>query len=108
MQIYHANFPSSYLRSLNLNGIPLSGITLERTAVFDMVKPNDRVEFLDAFVGILSYLLSGNSRVGFLSNRNFVEAKSDGNYHSNGKVRRNPIHGRVRNHSCFGSKTDKG
>lgn len=45
------------------------GVTLNRTKLFNFSNVNERGQWFDIFVALIQYLLSGESKVGFLNNR---------------------------------------
>jgi hypothetical protein len=52
------------------NGEPSSGgVTLNRTRTYDFCEVNERGDWFDIFVALIQYLLSGESKVGFLNNQ---------------------------------------
>jgi hypothetical protein len=70
-QLFHCHFPQQYLRDLYNIGeadSAFDGVTLNRTKAYDFCKVDDRVEWFDVFVALIQYLLSGESKVGFLNN----------------------------------------
>jgi hypothetical protein len=70
-QLYHCVFPQQYLHELYHDGEPSAiseGVILNRSKSFDFCKVNERGEWFDIFVALIQYLLSGESKVGFLNN----------------------------------------
>jgi hypothetical protein len=51
-----------------LVGEPSSGVVLHRTKTYDFCEVHERGEWFDVFVALIQYLLSGESKVGFLNN----------------------------------------
>lgn len=70
-QLYHCQFPQNYLQELYNNGESAStdDVTLNRTKPYDFCKVDERGEWFDIFVALIQYLLSGESKVGFLNNQ---------------------------------------
>jgi hypothetical protein len=54
--MYHAGKPST------------SGVVLSRTKMYDFCEVDERGQWFDVFVALIQYLLSGESKVGFLNN----------------------------------------
>jgi hypothetical protein len=70
-QLYYCYFPKQYLHELYHNGEPSpdsEGVILSRTRAYDFSKSEERGEWFDVFVALLQYLLSGESKVGYLNN----------------------------------------
>jgi hypothetical protein len=44
------------------------GVTLNRTKAYDFANVEERGEWFDVFVALIQYLLSGESKVGYLNN----------------------------------------
>ena len=66
-------FPKQYLCELYNDGVPTPdsrGVTLGHTKPYDFGKLDDRAEWFDIFVALIQYLLSGESKVGYLNNSN--------------------------------------
>jgi hypothetical protein len=55
--MYHVGEPSS------------GGVTLNRTRTYDFCEVEERGNWFDIFVALIQYLLSGESKVGFLNNQ---------------------------------------
>ena len=70
-QLYHCKFPQKYLQELYDDGEPTTseGVILSRTKPYDFCKVDERREWFDVFVALIQYLLSGESKVGFLNNQ---------------------------------------
>ena len=69
-QLYHCKFPRQYLKELYHDGVPTSvGVTLNHTRPYDFRDVQERGEWFDVFVALIQYLLSGESKVGFLNNK---------------------------------------
>ena len=69
-QLYHCRFPKQYLHELYHDGVPTSeGVTLNRTKPYDFCDVQERGEWFDVVVALIQYLLSGESKVGFLNNQ---------------------------------------
>jgi hypothetical protein len=43
-------------------------VTLSATRLYDVCNPTERGEWLDILIGLIQYLRSGSSKVGFLNN----------------------------------------
>jgi hypothetical protein len=67
-QLYHASFSQSYLKSVHDKGTVDEKTILSSTRLFDICNPVERGEWLDVLIGLIEYLRSGNSKVGFLNN----------------------------------------
>lgn len=68
--LYHCNFPQSYLRSLYHTGEPTPGsaeVALTRSKEYDFANTEERAEWFEVFVALVQYLLSGESKVGYLN-----------------------------------------
>jgi hypothetical protein len=48
-------------------GEPSSGVVLNRTKTYDFCEVYERGQWFDVFVALIQYLLSGESKVGFLN-----------------------------------------
>lgn len=70
-QLYHCHFSAKYLHELYHDGEPTTSdrVTLNHTKSYDFCKTDERGEWFDIFVALTQYLLSGESKVGFLNNR---------------------------------------
>src|SRR5436189_3495869 len=75
-QLYHCHFPQQYLKRVYSDGEvsefdgvgnPSEGVTLKHTKPYDFSKVDERGEWLDIFVALVQYLVSGESKVGFLN-----------------------------------------
>jgi len=66
-QLYHCAFPQRYLRALYENGKPDDEIVLNRTKFYNFAEPEERGEWFDVFVALIQYLVSGESKAGFLN-----------------------------------------
>jgi hypothetical protein len=44
------------------------GVTVKKTKAYNFTDTNERGEWFDIFVALIQYLLSGESKVGFLNN----------------------------------------
>ena len=67
-QLYHCSFPKEYLREVYDTGeVKTSRVTLNKTRSYDFCNVNDRGEWLKVFVALLLYLVSGESKVGYLN-----------------------------------------
>ena len=81
-QLFHCDVPRSYLHELYHDGEPSSssgGVNLHKTKPYDFCKVDERAEWFDVFVALMQYLLSGESKVGFLNNnhpRNLIHRVS--------------------------------
>src|SRR6202011_4205499 len=65
--LYHCEFPSAYLSNLRLTGKPGDEkVHFKRSKGYKMTDSKDRVEFLEHFVALAQYLVSGESKVGWL------------------------------------------
>lgn len=73
-QLYHCEFPQSYLQELYVRGEPTTsdGVTMQKTKAYDFCKVEDRGKWFDIFVALIRYILSGESKAGFL-NKQFPE-----------------------------------
>jgi hypothetical protein len=70
-RLYHCVFPRHYLHELYHDGEPSAlsdAVILNRTEAYDFCKVNERGQWFDIFVALIQYLLSGESKVGFLNN----------------------------------------
>jgi hypothetical protein len=67
-QLYHCRFPQQYLKEMYHAGEPSSGVVLNHTRTYDFCEVHERGQWFDVFVALLQYLLSGESKVGFLNN----------------------------------------
>jgi hypothetical protein len=70
-RLYHCYFPQTYLREMHKDGQPpldSPGVTLEKTREYNFADTDQRGEWFDIFVALIQYLLSGESKVGFLNN----------------------------------------
>lgn len=69
-QLYHATFPSAYLKQIHDTGNVdncSSGVTLESTKLYDFCVPGQRAEWLDILIALIEYIRSGESRIGFVN-----------------------------------------
>jgi hypothetical protein len=69
-QLYHANFPKSYLQTVHDKGdIPLdsSSVTLRTTKPYDFHDPEQRTEWVSTYIALVEYLRSGTSKIGYLN-----------------------------------------
>ena len=68
-QLYHCTFPQRYLRALYENGKPddEDQVILNRTKFYNFAEPEERGEWFDVFVALILYLVSGESKAGFLN-----------------------------------------
>jgi len=68
-QLYHCTFSQRYLRSLYENGKPddEDHVFLNRTKFYNFAEPEERGEWFDIFVALIQYLVSGESKAGFLN-----------------------------------------
>jgi hypothetical protein len=69
--LYHCCFSREYLREMHKHGQPplnSSGVTLKKTKAYNFADKDERGEWFDIFVALIQYLLSGESKVGFLNN----------------------------------------
>lgn len=92
-QLYHCEFPQKYLKELYHEGVPALGdVFLNRTRPYDFCDVADRGDWFDIFVALVQYLLSGESKVGFLNNhpRNLIHkvlqllSEKEANFVANG------------------------
>jgi hypothetical protein len=70
-RLYHCHFPAAYLHDVYSNGEPgvdSHGVTLTKTKAYNLVDIDERGEWFDIFVALIQYLLSGESKVGYLNN----------------------------------------
>ena len=70
-QLYHCHFPRGYLSELYHHGQPTTeskGVVLDRSRTYDFGKVDERGGWFDLFVALVQYLLSGESKVGYLNN----------------------------------------
>jgi hypothetical protein len=69
-QLYHCLFPQRYLHELDHDGEPKTsnGVILNRSKAYDLCKVDERGEWFHISVALIRYLLSGESKVGFLNN----------------------------------------
>lgn len=66
-QLYHCKFPREYLIQLRDTGIATTGVTLNRTKMFDFANLDHRAEWFDLFIALMQYLKSGEAKVGYLN-----------------------------------------
>lgn len=66
-QLYHCQFPKDYLYELYHTGETTGKVTLHTTKAYDFCDVAERDEWLDIFVALVQYLISGESKVGFLN-----------------------------------------
>ena len=78
--MYHCHFPQQYLKRIysdgelgefDENGNPSEGVILKQTKPYDFSKVDERGEWLEIFVALIQYLVSGESKVGFLNNNSW-------------------------------------
>ena len=70
-RLYHCHFSKEYLHDIYYNdepGVDLNGVTLKKTKAYNLVDIDERGEWFDIFVALIQYLLSGESKVGYLNN----------------------------------------
>jgi hypothetical protein len=70
-RLYHCLFPKKYLHEIYHGGEPTTdsaGVTLNRTKAYNFSDIDERGEWFDVFVALIQYLLSGESKVGYLNN----------------------------------------
>lgn len=69
-QLYHCYFPRAYLHELYHHGEPTTsdGVVLNKSKEYDFRNVDERGEWFDVFVALIRYLLSGESKVGYLNN----------------------------------------
>lgn len=70
-QLYHCQFPREYLHDLYHHGEPTAsdkGVVLNKSQRYDFGKVDERGGWFDVFVALVQYLLSGESKVGYLNN----------------------------------------
>jgi hypothetical protein len=70
-RLYHCHFPKAYLYDVYYKdepGVHLDGVTLKKTKADNLVDIDERGEWFDIFVALIQYLLSGESKVGYLNN----------------------------------------
>jgi hypothetical protein len=68
--LYHATFPSAYLKQIHDTGNvdnDSPGVTLKSTKLYDFCVPGQRAEWLDILVALIEYIRSGESRIGFVN-----------------------------------------
>ena len=86
-RLYHCQFPSAYLSSLYHTGEPsatdIDGVEMFRTREYDFADSEERAQWFDVFVALVLYLLSGESKVGYL---NHLGRGKDNPIHHNTKV----------------------
>jgi hypothetical protein len=67
-QLYHCKFSPEYLIYLRDKGLAAdTGVTLNRTKMYDFADVTQRGEWFDLFVALLQYLKSGEAKVGYLN-----------------------------------------
>ena len=66
-QLYHCQFPKDYLHELYHTGETTGEVTLHTTKPYDFCDVAERGEWLEIFVALVQYLVSGESKVGFLN-----------------------------------------
>ena len=66
-QLYHCQFPKDYLHELYHTGETMREVTLHTTKPYDFCDVVERGEWREIFVVLVQYLVSGESKVGFLS-----------------------------------------
>jgi len=68
-QLYHCTFPQKYLHALYENGKPDNEdqVVLNRTKFYNFAESEERGEWFDVFVALIRYLVSGESKAGFLN-----------------------------------------
>jgi len=54
------------LKEVYYNGRPSMDVFLQRTAPYEMLKPEDRVAFFDVLVALISKLAAGEIMTGFM------------------------------------------
>ena len=69
-QLYHATFPSAYLRQIhdkeNIDQNTI-GVTLTSTKLYDFCIPAQRAEWLDILIALIEYIRTGESEIGFVN-----------------------------------------
>lgn len=72
--LFYAKFPNTYLRDIILHGaeyknrvIPPTQIIIQQSRPFRMRKPSDNAAFFELVAKLLYYLVSGQSRTGYLA-----------------------------------------
>jgi len=66
MRLYYCKFPENYLKEVYETGWPSTDVTLQRTAPYEMLNPQDRVAFFDVLVALVRKLSAGNVMTGYL------------------------------------------
>jgi hypothetical protein len=58
-----------YLKKIREKGLAETSVTLNRTRLFDFANLEDRAEWVDLFVALIQYLISGEAKIGYLNSR---------------------------------------
>jgi hypothetical protein len=66
-QLYHCSLPKDYLKKIREKGLADSYVTLNRTKLFEFGNLKDRAEWVDLFLALMQYLISGEAKVGYLN-----------------------------------------
>ena len=66
LRLYYCKFSDTYLRSIYYGGWPEEQLALQRSKSYDMLEPEERVEFFDIMVALIWKVLAGEVKTGYL------------------------------------------